>query len=271
MIKGLTTDPHMAVCPIPSYLLQRITEGLFFDIKNVKGFGNSYGAAFESYVKGITEQLNEGGFFTVIEGSEYKVGKDKKHGVDLILESSNTAILIECKTKKMVWNARYGYGEESLISEIEKLAVFVVQNYKNLVDVVNGNTSWKYLGRHLYPMVVTLGDFVMMDPVIIARFETEILDKLAIEGLPPEIQSEYPYLVVSIDEYEKLIQVLDIVGFDEFFDKFKASENRGWAVTKFLHEVYSAEILKCSNDYLRQDLLDLKTDQIFYEKDIPIN
>jgi hypothetical protein len=270
-IRGLTRDPNMAVCPIPSYLIQRITEGLFFDIKNVKGFGNSYGAAVESYVKGITEQLNEGGFFTVIEGSEYKVGKDKKHGVDLILESSNTAILIECKTKKMVWDARYGYGEKSLISEIEKLAMFVVQNYKNLVDVVSGNTNWKCLGRHLYPMVVTLGDFLMMDPVIIARFETEILDKLAIEGLPPEIQSEYPYLVVSIDEYEKLIQVLDIVGFDEFFDKFKASENRGWAVTKFLHEVYSAEILNCSNDYLRQDLLDLKTDQIFYEKDIPIN
>ncbi|MBK3451034.1 hypothetical protein [Pseudomonas haemolytica] len=268
-IRGLTRDPNMAVCPIPSYLLQRITEGLFFDIKSINGFGNSYGAAFEHYVKGITEQLSGERGFKIIEGAEYKIGKDKKHGVDLILEGKDIAILIECKTKKMVWDARYGYGEESLISEIEKLAKFVVQNYKNLIDVVNGNANWKCLGRNLYPMVVTLGDFVMMDPVIIARFESEILDKLSIEGLPHEIQFEYPYLVVSIEEYEKLIQILDLVGFEEFFGKFKASNSKGWEVTRFLHEVYSVEISTRMNDYLRQDLLDLKTDQVFYERDRP--
>jgi hypothetical protein len=53
---------HLFWCPLPDFLLRRITEGLFYDLGKSKSqfgieFGNEYGRAFERYVSHVLHEI----------------------------------------------------------------------------------------------------------------------------------------------------------------------------------------------------------------------
>lgn len=246
--------PNIVICPIPEFMLLRISEGLFFDMVEVKGFENPYGTAFERYVGEISSELITSENIKIEPGEEYFVKKNKKDGVDWYLFDDDAALLVECKAKGMKLSARYQLDEESLVKEIGVLAKAIVQNYKNLADIVSGFTKWTHGGRKLYPIVVTLSNWYLFGPSTFKRLEDAILNELHKARIDKEVLEKYPYTIMSVEEYEIAIQVASQVGLSEFFEALNRSEHKGWMVSPFMEVKYPNEISGARRDYLRSEV-----------------
>ncbi|MCP3792287.1 hypothetical protein [Pseudomonas sp. N2-11] len=246
--------PNVVICPIPEFMLLRISEGLFFDLLRIKGFENPYGAAFERYVGEISLELSDSKSISVKRGEEYFVKKNKKNGVDWYVFDDSAVALIECKAKGMKLGARYQLQEDALVEEVDLLAKFVVQNYKNLADVRSGFTKFEVGDRAIYPVVVTLSNWYLFGPSIFERLESSVISLLDMAGLDRGVVEEYPYTIMSIEEYEVAVQLINKVGLKEFFDAFGASEHKGWMLGPFMHVRYQAEMAGVRYDYLRSEI-----------------
>lgn len=246
--------PNIVICPIPEFMLLRISEGLFFDLLKAKGFENPYGAAFERYFGEISLELISSEKIQIEAGQEYSVNKNKKDGVDWFVFDDSVAMLIECKAKGLGLNARYQLEEAALVKEIDLLAKFVVQNYKNLSDVEAGYTKWQPNGRTLYPIVLTLSNWYLFGPSIFKRLEDTILSLLEKACLDKKMVETYPYVIMSIEDYEIAVQVISQVGLSEFFESFSRDGYKGWMVSPFMNTRYPKEFSNCRFDYLRSEI-----------------
>lgn len=254
LVRVFPEAPNIVICPVPHFILSRVSEGLFFDLGRIEGFENPYGAAVESYVGEISEELITSNSISIKAGEEYLVKKNKKDGVDWYVFDDEAAILVECKSKRLGLQARYQLEEGALHNEVNYLAKFVVQNYKNLSDVVAGHTPWKQEGRKLFPVVLTLSNWYLFGPSIFQKLEDAILSLLDKAGLDRKMTEEYPYTIMSIEEYEIAVQVISQVGLHEFFDERAKSEHKGWMVSPFMDAKYPEFVANARFDYLRSEL-----------------
>lgn len=252
--------PNIVICPIPFYLMYRFSEGLFFDIAKIKGYEQAYGDAFEEYLHDISMILNIGPTtnIKVKKPAPYKVGKNQKHGVDLLVYDSTGAMLIECKAKRLSLNARYKLDDDALNAEIDVLARYIVQNYKNLEDITNERTGWKPDGRSFFPVVVTLVSWNLFGPKAYEQLEKSVLIHLEKSKISSDIVVLYPYTVMSTEEYETAFQVIAQVGVKEFFTRRSNENQQGWLVMPSIHNNFPEELKSCRNDYLNFVLNDLK-------------
>ncbi|WP_372029919.1 hypothetical protein [Pseudomonas kurunegalensis] len=250
--------PNIVICPIPEFILSRISEALHYDLINVGNFNGAYGRSFERYVGEISNELVSHLGIVAEAGQEYFVGKNKKHGVDWQLYDASAAMLIECKTKGLKLDARYKLEEADLIAEVELLAKFVFQNYKNLIDIEAGYTKWNPDGRRLYPVVVTLSNWYLHGQSVTQRLEDTVLTLLDNANIDREIVEVSPYTIMSIEEYEVAIQVIGKVGVDKFFDEISKSDYKGWMVSPFMESCFPKEVSGVSYDYLRSEITSIQ-------------
>ncbi|CRN04628.1 hypothetical protein ABFV43_11165 [Pseudomonas fulva] len=251
--------PNIVICPIPEFILLRISEGLHYDLVNVGDFNNAYGKSFERYVGEISSELVSHLGITAKAGQEYWVGKKvKKHGVDWYMYDASAVMLIECKTKGLKLDARYKLEENDLHAEIELLAKFVVQNYKNLIDIQAGYTPWDPEGRKLYPVVVTLSNWYLHGQAVTQHLEDTVLTLLDNSQIDRKVVNVNPYTIMSIEEYEVAIQVIGKVGVDKFFDEISKSDYKGWMVSPFMESCFPDEVSGVSYDYLRSEITSIQ-------------
>lgn len=254
LVRVFPEAPNIVICPVPHFILSRVSEGLFFDLGRIEGFENPYGAAVERYVGEISAELITTESLSIRAGEEYFVKKNKKAGVDWYVYDESAAMLIECKSKRLGLPARYQLEDGALEKEVNHLAKFVVQNYKNLADVVSEYTSWKPENRRLYPVVLTLSNWYLFGPSIFQKLEDAIFNLLDKAGLESGMVEQYPYTIMSIEEYEIAIQVISQVGLAEFFEERAKSEHKGWMVSPFMDSKYPDVVAKARFDYLRSEL-----------------
>ncbi len=211
--------PNRVICPLPSYLIKRITEGIFYDVVGEPGFDNAYGEAYEEYVGKVLNRAFSSSNFTIIPESQYRVCKDTKHGVDWILKDSTGAICIECKTKRLLRDAKFDTNSGFLDNELENMAKFIVQNYKNVEDIRTKKTNWQYDGCPIYPVVITLEDWLLLNPVILKELEKKVCLLLDKEGIDKKIIKEMPYSVISITDAEFRFQIINQIGISPYAQK----------------------------------------------------
>lgn len=246
--------PNIVICPVPEFMLLRISEGLFFDLLKVKGFENPYGAAFEQYVGEISSELFVDKRILIEAGEEYFVKKNKKDGVDWYVFDSSAVALIECKAKGLKLGARYQLDETALDAEVDLLAKFIVQNYKNLNDIKAGYTKFTVGGRSLYPVVLTLSSWYLFGPKIYSRLEDAVLRLLDKAAIDKSVIEDHPYTIMSIEEYEVAIQIVSKVGVKDFFDNLHQSGYKGWMVGPFMEVRYKEQLEGVRYDYLRSEV-----------------
>lgn len=254
LVRVFPDAPNIVICPVPHFILSRVSEGLFFDLGRIDGFENPYGAAVERYVGEISAELITSPNLSIQAGEEYFVKKNKKDGVDWYVFDDVAAILIECKSKRLGLQARYQLEDNALQKEVSYLAKFVVQNYKNLADVASGHAPWKPEGRNLYPVVLTLSNWYLFGPSIFKKLEDAILTLLDKAGLDRNMIEQYPYTIMSIEEYELATQVISQVGLREFFEELAKSEHKGWMVSPFMESKYPDIVANSRFDFLRSEL-----------------
>jgi len=88
------------VCPIPTLLFWRFTNGVYYEIFSQSGFENAFGEAFQWYVGQVVKNGTTKDKTQIYPECEYRVGKDSKRTVDWIVDQGIAALFVEAKTKR---------------------------------------------------------------------------------------------------------------------------------------------------------------------------
>ncbi|SRR6266403_1620884 len=232
------------VCPIPTYLYRRLTEGLYYEVVNKDGFDEAYGEAFQSFVG---EMLRLGNSSAKIL-PEAIYGKSKERTTDWMLVDSSAILFIECKGKRITLGAKTSLlDNEELKKQLDIMASFVVQIYKTMLDYQKGlYPNLKYdENKKVYPLVVTLEEWYLFGGKLFGYLNESVRTKLSNEKIDADILNTNPYTICSIDGLNSLVQVSQTIGINVILHKkYIDPETRDWAIETFINNNYPEEVLK---------------------------
>lgn len=230
-------NPHFTYCPVPELFMKRITSGLFYDFVGAKNFGNSYGESFEIYVGEVLSKIFNQYPFTYFKPEPIMQNKNIKHRVDWIIQDSSASILIECKTKRLRFDSKIDFDGNNLREDIQLLAKYVVQTYKNLKIEQLLNQ-----GRYLIPILVMLDDWYLLSPAVKHLLDIEVKAAFKLSALNEALLTDNPIIIMSISELESIGQVIKQVGIKSFFEKKTLPEYKDWDLTGFCNQHYKEEM-----------------------------
>jgi hypothetical protein len=224
------------IAPVPAYLLQRFTEGVYYEIYDAPGFAAAFGDAFQTYVGDVLAVVNQESAFEIQPEAEYYVGKDRKDSVDWIVSDDTAEMFIECKTKRIRYAAKMAIASTEVLDEdLDKMASFVVQIYKTLADAQNGlYPNWKPSDRPLYPIVLTLEDWYVFGERIVSQIDLRVVKKLADVGLHEDLLRRYPYTICTVAAFERAVQVMADAGIRAVMNAKTFGEQRMWELHSLL-------------------------------------
>jgi hypothetical protein len=237
------------IAPVPTYLLNRFTEGVYYEICDAEGFSAAFGNSFQEYIGEVLAAANKARKSVILSEREYHVGKELKHSVDWILADESGTLFIECKTKKIRYAAKIGLATTEVLDEdLEKMAGFVVQTYKTLIDAKNrAYEHWQPNEQTLYPVIVTLEDWYTFGDRIVKAIDDRILDALAKAKIPESILQTNPYTICSADEFELAAEIIGQVGIQKFMLKKVDNEHRYWSLGAYMPNYFRDEMKSVGN------------------------
>jgi len=219
------------VCPMMGLLYWRFTSGLYYEFINVPEFANEFGDGFQAYVGEVVERACPAPMQWLGE-QLYTIGKAQKRTVDWIVADEHSALFLECKAKRLSWDAKSSLEDLGpLEGDIDSMAAAVVQVYKTLADhLANAYPHFPAKeGRKIFPAVVTLENWRMFGPVMMNKLTEAVASKLDGAGLPPHLVEQMPYSIWAIEELEVGLQIMHANGIADFLEgKLKSEEMRQW-------------------------------------------
>ncbi len=228
LIKIKNFKKEQIFCPLPTLLFDRITRGIFYDLIKEPGFDNAYGHSFEEYIGDFLRHALKSNL-TVIGEQEYGSDRQRKKSVDWILVGEESALFIECKTKRLRVKSKSGLTDtNSLQNDLNKMASAVVQNYKTYLDYKKGEyPHLKYeQKRKIFILVVTLEEWYIFGDVVTEMLQNEIDTLLSEENIDKSIITEAPYTISSADNIELLASVLRENTIKEVFSSLLDNQSR---------------------------------------------
>ena len=230
--------PERLHCPIPYYVLKRASQGLFYEITAAEGFNNPFGASFQAYLGEVLRETFQSSPFTIYEEREYKVGRDRKDGVDWILTDDQANLFIECKAKRMTAGAKSAVDPLIIGQQVDYLAKAVVQLYKNIADALGGHTHWPRNDRPIFPLVVTLEDWYLFGTSADLLAEG-VRTKMANANLDLTWLDTMPYTVASCEDFEDVSPTIAEVGIHKFFSLKQAGGRQNWMIQLYAKENFN--------------------------------
>ena len=236
------------VCPMVPLLFWRITSGLYYEICDEKDFGDNFGHSFQKYIGNVIEKANNNKAINFMKEEEYHVGRNRKDTVDWIVYDKDSALFIECKARRVSLPAKIELRDNTIIvEELDKMAKIIVQIYKTIDDYCNNlYPSFKYEEeRQIYPIIITMEDWFLFGDK-----RPGILDKMIIEefnniNLPIDYLKKMPYSICSVQDFEGIIQVMQITHIKKFMDrKVFNKEKIEWLFRPFMNNEFAEESKK---------------------------
>jgi len=233
------------VCPILTLLFWRITSGLYYEICKEGDFGVNFGNSFQNYVGEVIEKANSNKKIKSIKEEEYYVGRNRKDTVDWIVYDRDSALFIECKARRMILPVKIELKDSPLIEEeLDKMVKFILQIYKTIDDYRNNKYhSFEYNEkRQIYPLILTMDNWFLF-----GYKRLDILNKMIIKGfnnmnLPVDYLIKMPYSICSVEEFEDIMQLIQITNIKKFMNKkiFNKEKNE-WLFHTFLSKEFPEE------------------------------
>jgi hypothetical protein len=222
------------LCPIPLLIIRRISEGLYYDMVNERGFSDAMGNAFEQYVGAFARTAFNRKEVIIRSEEPYTVSKQRKHGVDWIISDQTANLFVESKTKRLRHNAKAASDLEELSPDLTVLAAAVVQNYKNIRDAVCGRTSWMPNGLPSFNLIVTFDDWYLFGPSSLSKLHTLVKQALAEHEMSEGVMNDVPYAILSAPEFEAACCACDQATIEEVFRKKSDEVHSEWLMDPFL-------------------------------------
>jgi hypothetical protein len=231
------------MCPIPRYLIRRFTEGVYYDILNAQGFAAAFGSAYQKYIGEVLRAVNRGQSLTVLPEAEYFVGRDRKHSVDWIASDSTGELFVECKAKRLRYDARIALADLSALEqELDKLADFAVQIYRTLRDALAGKYShWSQTQRPIFPVVVTLEDWYAFGHAISAQIDARLRLAFQDQGLDVTMLERFPLTICSVAEFERMMALVAMKSVSTVMAAKVDPKRRLWLLHSALMDAFREE------------------------------
>lgn len=244
--------------PVPTYLIQRFTEGVYYEVLNCSGFNVAFGAAFQGYV-GEVLSVVAGDKLSVLPESEYYVTKDRKDSVDWIASDGTGELFVECKTKRIRYDAKFALLDLApLRAEIDKLVEIIAQTYKTLADGLAGRYQhWKPTGRPIYPVIVTLEEWYYFGPTTAEMTNARLAEIFAERGLDAAMLDSSPFTICSINDFERLMSLIAMKGVAVVMKERFAPRRGTWLLHGALQDAFGEDFAST-----KKNLFPLTLDQI---------
>ena len=207
-------------------LIWRITDGLYFDICKLPDFpAAAWGEAFDCYIGDVLKAALPSSIFNISKPQPYEIAKGQTHhGTDWLISDATGHIFVECKTKRLRLDAKLSSENSFLEEDIKTLAQCFIQNYKNINDAFNGlaGDTFKANGLPVFCVVVTLENWRLDLPKLKDKLDSLINQGVSLEEMPPSIIKDYPYMLLSTQQFERHFQDVARHG---IFDSFMPNKN----------------------------------------------
>jgi hypothetical protein len=234
--------PERVICPIPFYLLRRISTGIFYDLVNTPDFDNAFGESFQIYVGEVIEFACKPPRFAIMPEESYYIGSKKFHGVDWVLSDDTGHLFIEAKTKRLTLGAKIRSINAHLDRDLVTMATAIVQHYQNILRALDRTTRWKPDGLPIYPLILTLEDWFIFSPSVVDILNNHVRRLLHERGVSEQVLSDMPFTIASAHEFEAASQVIAQVGVDALMIKKTSVEQRSWRLLQFMQGHFADEI-----------------------------
>ncbi|XDF36476.1 hypothetical protein RBH89_05280 [Paracidovorax avenae] len=219
-INFFSSAPEKVFIPIPQLLVWRVTDGVYYDLVEAKGnvFAKAFGDACEIYV-GKVLKTALGGKEVEIHGERpYWRSNSEKAGVDWLISDHTGHLFLECKAKRMTLPAKMEGLGASMDNDLRVLAGYVVQNYKNIQDAMQGFVpGFNSSDLPVFSVVVTLEDWGLHTTQLKERLDALVEVALQNAALPICMKFDYPYKVLSFFQLERYAQDIAKVGIAKVF------------------------------------------------------
>lgn len=230
--------PRSLMCPAPPILLQRLTDGLYFDlIRADRRFGSAIGKAFENYVGKVVERIG-GDVFELREEACW--GKPERRSVDWIVRDQSASLFVECKLGRLDIASQTEISPEPpFVAAIGRLAGNVGQLYATLSEALSGGyPHWTPDGRPVHPIVVTFHEWFCFGPFFYKHLDKLVGTEFERRGLDRALLERYPYCVCSIAEFEGLLTAsrgatIDVVVSEKMSAAHRQSLMRGFLADRY--------------------------------------
>lgn len=236
-------DRDNLVCPAPTLLAWRLTNGIYYEICNEKDFDIEFGKSFQNYVGEVIGTGNKK--INIYPEEEYYDGKNRKDTVDWIAADDESALFVECKAKRITVPAKTEIrSEEELKKELDTMADFIIQTYKNIADYYdNKYPSFKSKeNKTIFPLIVTLEDWYLFGDKLVNELRGKVKEKFKTSNLPHIWLSEAPYSVCSVQEFEAMVQIMEKVGIKTFMGrKVYDQDKEKWMFFPFMKSEFPEE------------------------------
>jgi hypothetical protein len=235
---------NLLYCPIPTYLLWKMTNGIYYDIVNEKGFDNAIGKSFEDYCGLVFEKSFTRKQIKIL--SEITFNKRGKKSSDWIFIEDKTFLFIECKVKRLRLDSIIRFNNNiDFENDIEKMIGFLFQTYKSVQDALNKkiqNINIDDLSQ-IYVVILTLEDWHLdLNPFLDKKIQNALHTKFEEKGLDYKIIEKYPYIIRSISLFERDCQVIDKFGLPEFYRNLKSNTLNDLKENFIYKDIFSDDI-----------------------------
>lgn len=231
------------VAPIPTFLYQAITEGVYYKLINGRDFPNTFGKAFARYVGEVLNVCNIRQNYTVLPEEEYHIGTQRHDTVDWIVSDASGDLFIECKAKKLRQESRVRIASrESLEGDLEVMSDAVVQVYETMNDALNGAyPRWRNRELPIYPIIVTLEEWYlygMYGDKLLPVIDRKAREKLAALNIGLSLLDQHPYSILSINDLELAIQFIERRSINVIMNERCRGTCKDWMFYGFLQEKF---------------------------------
>ena len=244
LIEVIDENRRVLLSPMPTLLLWRFTEGVYYDICNQPGFDAAFGRSFQSYVGEVFLAANKSDKFEVLAEHSFNVGKNRKDSIDWIISGVDADIFIESKTKKLRLDSKLSLAADGDISaDLDKMAGFVLQGYRTIADALKGSyPHWKPRNLPIFLVIQTLEDWRVFGGRQAEEIDSRVRRDFEAEGIDNSLLERIPYFIAGSADMEIAAQVIDQVGVRSFMESWHQNRSKMWGLHVFMMHVYAEEL-----------------------------
>jgi hypothetical protein len=159
-----------------------------------------------------------------------------------VLSDSTGHLFFECKTKRLTLNAKTLSDPVALHNDLTTMAKAVVQHCQNVRDALEGKTKWVPDGLPVFPLILTLEDWLIFSPEVDDVLNNEVRALMAQVGVTARFLEDMPYTIASVHEFEIAGKIIAQVGIREVMRAKTEGERRRWSLLPFVFSEFGGEM-----------------------------
>lgn len=245
------------VCPLPTFLFNRVTDGIYYDLissanPSAEEAKNKIGESFQAYIGEYLTVCTQTAAMVIPE-SGYGGTRHRKDTIDWLLVDKNTdGLFIECKAKRMTYGAKTELENDGAVdSDLSKLADAVVQAYLSILDYKNGLYPHTHpVTRKQFVAIVTLEEWYLFGDHLKPKLDAYIKEKLAIVSIDEKVTEEIPFFIFSASSMEKLAHILSVETLESIFAEAASDpQKKYWHVDNYILDKYQQLLSQTNNPF----------------------